>query len=235
MNIENIGLFPGQMPIGSAQALRKPRLALMGEFSAGKSTLANLLPRFYDPAAGSIKINDTDLRQMTLHSLRAMIAIVTQDTVLFNGTVRENIAYSNPSASLESVKAAAQAAQAHAFILAMPQGYDTSIGERGMNLSGGQRQRLSIARALLKNPPILILDEATSNLDTHSEAEVQVALENLMRSRTVLVIAHRLSTVKKANRILVLREGKVMEEGTHESLLKSGGLYKDLYDLQFRD
>jgi subfamily B ATP-binding cassette protein MsbA len=171
---------------------------------------------------------------MTLHSLRALIAIVTQDTVLFNGTVRENIAYADPGASLESVKAAAQAAQAHAFILAMPQGYDTNIGERGMNLSGGQRQRLSIARALFKDPPILILDEATSNLDTHSESEVQIALENLMRGRTVLVIAHRLSTVKKANRILVLREGKIMEEGTHESLLKSGGLYKDLYDLQFR-
>ena len=220
-------------------------VALVGQSGSGKSTLANLLPRFYDPAvsstsapsaqpAGRITINGTDLRKMTLHSLRAMIAIVTQDTVLFNGTVRENIAYSDPGASFESVKVAAQAAQAHAFILAMPQGYDTSIGERGMNLSGGQRQRLSIARAILKNPPILILDEATSNLDTHSESEVQIALENLMLGRTVLVIAHRLSTVKKANRILVLREGKIIEEGTHESLIKSGGPYKDLYDLQFR-
>lgn len=208
-------------------------VALVGQSGSGKSTLANLLPRFYDPAAGSIQVNGTDLRQMTLQSLRAMIAIVTQDTVLFNGTVLENIAYSDPNASLESVKSAARAAQAHAFITAMPQGYDTNIGERGMNLSGGQRQRISIARALLKNPPILILDEATSNLDTHSESEVQIALENLMSGRTVLVIAHRLSTVKKANRILVLREGKIMEEGTHDGLLKSGGLYKDLYDLQF--
>ncbi len=210
-------------------------VALVGQSGSGKSTLANLLPRFYDPASGSIQVNGTDLRKMTLHSLRAMIAIVTQDTVLFNGTVRENIAYSDPNASIETVIASAQAAQAHDFISAMPQGYDTNIGERGMNLSGGQRQRLSIARAILKNPPILILDEATSNLDTHSEFEVQIALENLMRGRTVLVIAHRLSTVKKANRIIVLREGKVMEEGTHDALLKSGGLYKDLYDLQFRE
>ncbi len=210
-------------------------VALVGQSGSGKSTLANLLPRFYDPASGSIKVNDTDLRKMTLHSLRAMIAIVTQDTVLFNGTVRENIAYADPSASSEAVIAAAQAAQAHDFISAMPNGYDTNIGERGMNLSGGQRQRISIARALLKNPPILILDEATSNLDTHSEFEVQVALENLMRARTVLVIAHRLSTVKKASRIIVLREGKIMEEGAHDALLKSGGLYKDLYDLQFRE
>ena len=206
----------------------------MGQSGSGKSTLANLLPRFYDPAGGSISINGTDLRKMTLHSLRSMIAIVTQDTILFNGTVRENIAYADPAAPLEKVIAAAQAAQAHDFISAMPNGYDTNIGERGMNLSGGQRQRLSIARAILKDPPILVLDEATSNLDTHSEFEVQIALENLMRARTVLVIAHRLSTVKKANRIIVMREGKIAEEGTHDGLLKSGGLYKDLYDLQFK-
>ncbi len=209
-------------------------VALVGQSGSGKSTLANLLPRFYDPAGGSISINGTDLRKMTLHSLRSMIAIVTQDTILFNGTVRENIAYADPAAPLEKVIAAAQAAQAHDFISAMPNGYDTNIGERGMNLSGGQRQRLSIARAILKDPPILVLDEATSNLDTHSEFEVQIALENLMRARTVLVIAHRLSTVKKANRIIVMREGKIAEEGTHDGLLKSGGLYKDLYDLQFK-
>lgn len=209
-------------------------LAIVGQSGSGKSTLVNLLPRFYDPAGGAVMVNGTDLRKMTLHSMRAMIAIVTQETILFNGTVRENIAYANPAASLEQVQAAAQAAQAHEFISALPLGYDTSIGERGMNLSGGQRQRVSIARALLKNPPILILDEATSNLDTQSEFEVQIALENLMKGRTVFVIAHRLSTVKKANRIIVMREGEIMEEGTHEGLLKSGGLYKDLYDLQFR-
>lgn len=208
-------------------------VALVGQSGSGKSTLANLLPRFYDPSSGSIQINGTDIRKMTLQSLRALIAIVTQDTVLFSGTVRENIAYSDPNAPIEKVVAAAKAAQAHDFIMAAPHGYDTNIGERGMNLSGGQRQRLSIARALFKDPPILILDEATSNLDTHSESEVQIALENLMRGRTVLVIAHRLSTVKKANRILVLREGKIMEEGTHDALLQKRGLYKDLYDLQF--
>lgn len=186
-------------------------LAIVGQSGSGKSTLVNLLLRFYDPTGGAVKINGTDLKNMTLKSLRDMIAIVTQDTILFNGSVRENIAYANPQASREEVEAAAKAAQAHDFILAMSQGYETNIGDRGMNLSGGQRQRLSIARALLKNPPILILDEATSNLDTQSEAEVQVALENLMKGRTVLVIAHRLSTVKKANRIIVMRQGKLLK------------------------
>ncbi len=208
-------------------------LAIVGQSGSGKSTLVNLLPRFYDPSAGSVRVNGTDLRNMTLKSLRDMIAIVTQDTILFNGTVRENIAYANPQASMAEVETAAKAAQAHTFISAMPQGYDTNIGDRGMNLSGGQRQRLSIARALLKNPPILILDEATSNLDTQSEFEVQIALENLMKGRTVFVIAHRLSTVKKANRIIVMRHGKVIEEGTHDVLLAKNGIYKDLYDLQF--
>jgi subfamily B ATP-binding cassette protein MsbA len=208
-------------------------LAIVGQSGSGKSTLVNLLPRFYDPSTGAVRVNGTDLKNMTLKSLRDMIAIVTQDTILFNGTVRENIAYANPQASMVEVETAAQAAQAHTFISAMPQGYDTNIGDRGMNLSGGQRQRLSIARALLKNPPILILDEATSNLDTQSESEVQIALENLMKGRTVFVIAHRLSTVKKANRIIVMRHGKVIEEGTHEVLLAKNGIYKDLYDLQF--
>jgi len=208
-------------------------LAIVGQSGSGKSTLVNLLPRFYDPSSGAVRVNGTDLKNMTLKSLRDMIAIVTQDTILFNGTVRENIAYANPQASVAEVETAAQAAQAHTFISAMPQGYDTNIGDRGMNLSGGQRQRLSIARALLKNPPILILDEATSNLDTQSESEVQIALENLMKGRTVFVIAHRLSTVKKANRIIVMRHGKVIEEGTHDVLLAKNGIYKDLYDLQF--
>lgn len=208
-------------------------LAIVGQSGSGKSTLVNLLPRFYDPSSGAVRVNGTDLKDMTLKSLRDMIAIVTQDTILFNGTVRENIAYANPQASMGEVETAAQAAQAHTFISAMPQGYDTNIGDRGMNLSGGQRQRLSIARALLKNPPILILDEATSNLDTQSESEVQIALENLMKGRTVFVIAHRLSTVKKANRIIVMRHGKVIEEGTHDVLLAKNGIYKDLYDLQF--
>lgn len=208
-------------------------LALVGPSGSGKSTLVNLLLRFYDPVSGTVEINGKPLQAYTLSSLREKVGIVSQDTILFNMTVAENIAYGNPEASRERVVAAARAAHAHDFIQDLPQGYDTKMGERGLKLSGGQRQRISIARALLKNAPILILDEATSQLDTESERVVQSALENLMKNRTVFVIAHRLSTVQKADRIVVLESGRIVQEGNHESLLSQGGLYKKLYDLQF--
>jgi len=208
-------------------------VAFVGQSGVGKTTLVNLVPRFYDPTDGAVKINGTDIRDMTLKSLRNLIGIVAQETVLFNGTVRENIAYHNPEAPLEQVKKAAVAANASGFIESLPKGYDTSLGERGMKLSGGQRQRISIARAIFKDPPILILDEATSHLDTESEREVQAAIENLMRGRTVFVIAHRLSTIQRANRIIVLSDGKIIQEGTNDSLLAQDGAYKRLYDLQF--
>ncbi len=208
-------------------------LALVGMSGSGKTTLVNLLPRFYDPLSGAIRINGRDIRDLTLISLRDLIGIVNQETVLFNATVRENIAYGRPEASLEEVRVAAQAAYADHFIEAMPQGYDTPLGERGLKLSGGQRQRLSIARALLKNPPILIFDEATSHLDTESEREVQKALENAMQGRTVFVIAHRLSTIQRANRVFVMQDGNIIQEGTNDSLLQEGGVYKRLHGLQF--
>ena len=208
-------------------------LAIVGTSGSGKTTLVNLLPRFYDPTAGALKINGKDIRDFTLASLRQQIGIVTQETILFNATVRENIAYGKPEATLEEVKQAAQVAYAGHFIEVLPQGYDTPLGERGLKLSGGQRQRLAIARALLKNPPILIFDEATSHLDTESEREVQRALENAMQGRTVFVIAHRLSTIQRADRIIVLEAGKMIQEGTNQSLLREGGAYKKLHDLQF--
>lgn len=214
-------------------AKRNEVIAFVGASGSGKTTLMNLLLRFYDPQEGVIRINGLDIRDMTLHSLRQMIGIVSQETVLFNATVRENIAYGCPDASLEDIKRAAEIAYAQHFIEALPQGYDTPLGERGFKLSGGERQRLAIARALLKDPPILILDEATSHLDTQSEKEVQVALENLMKARTVFVIAHRLSTIQKAHRILVMNEGCIVQQGTNEFLLRLGGVYKKLYDLQF--
>ena len=208
-------------------------LAIVGPSGSGKTTLVNLLLRFYDPTGGAIKINGIDLRELNLHSLRSLSGIVSQDTVLFNATVAENIAYGCPDASPEAIRKAAEAAYAEGFIGELPRGYDTVVGERGLKLSGGQRQRLAIARAILKNPPILILDEATSHLDTESEREVQEALENLMEGRTVFVIAHRLSTIQRATKILVLDEGRIVQMGTNESLLKTGGVYKRLYDLQF--
>lgn len=208
-------------------------LAFVGPSGAGKTTLVNLLLRFYDPEKGVVKINGTDLRQFNLHSLRERIGGVSQETVLFNATVRENIAYGNSKATQKEIREAAEAAHAHSFIQALPKGYDTVIGERGTKLSGGQRQRLAIARAILRNPPILILDEATSHLDAESEREVQRALENLMQGRTVFVIAHRLSTIQRATKILVLEEGRIVQTGTNESLLRDGGVYKRLYDLQF--
>jgi ATP-binding cassette, subfamily B, bacterial MsbA len=209
-------------------------VALVGPSGAGKSTLVNLLPRFFDPTSGRLTIDGVDLRDLQLKSLRSLIGIVTQETVLFNDTVRRNIAYGRSDLPLERVREAAAAAYADEFIMELSNGYDTVIGESGMRLSGGQRQRLAIARALLKNAPILILDEATSHLDSESEALVQKALYNLMQGRTTLVIAHRLSTVTRADRIVVVEGGRIIEEGSHHELLALGGSYKRLFDLQFR-
>jgi subfamily B ATP-binding cassette protein MsbA len=209
-------------------------VALVGPSGAGKTTVVNLLPRFFDPEQGSIAIDGTDIRDLPLRNLRSLIGLVTQETILFNDTVRNNIAYGRSEVSLERVREAAAASYADEFIMALPQGYDTMIGEAGGQLSGGQRQRLAIARALLKNAPILVLDEATSQLDTESEASVQKALANLMQGRTTLVIAHRLSTVMSADAIVVIERGRIVERGTHGELLELGGLYKRLYDLQFR-
>ena len=208
-------------------------LAIVGSSGAGKSTLVHLLPRFFDVTSGRILVDGRDIRDVTLSSLRSQVGIVTQDTVLFNDTVRNNIAYGQPHVPMKEVEAAARAALAHDFILGLPAGYDTVIGERGVRLSGGERQRLAIARALLKNAPVLILDEATSALDSESEALVQSALHNLMSGRTVLVIAHRLSTVRRADRIVVIENGSIAEIGAHEDLMKELGTYRRLYELQF--
>jgi subfamily B ATP-binding cassette protein MsbA len=208
-------------------------VAFVGPSGAGKSTLVNLIPRFFDVTSGRILIDGHDVRDVTIASLRKQIGKVTQETILFNDTVRNNIAYGQPDVPLAKVEEAARMALAHEFILRMPEGYDTAIGEKGVRLSGGERQRLAIARAILKNAPILILDEATSALDTESEAFVQAALANLMEGRTVFVIAHRLSTVRKASRIVVLEEGRITEIGSHEQLLQRSGTYSRLYDLQF--
>jgi subfamily B ATP-binding cassette protein MsbA len=208
-------------------------LAVVGSSGAGKSTLVHLIPRFFDVTGGELALDGHDVREVTVASLRAQIGIVTQETVLFNDTVRNNIAYGQPSISQKDVEAAARAALAHDFIMGFPEGYDAVIGERGLRLSGGERQRIAIARALLKNAPILILDEATSALDTESESLVQSALHNLMSGRTVVVIAHRLSTVRRADRIVVLEDGTISDMGTHEELMKRFGTYRKLYDLQF--
>ena len=208
-------------------------VALVGMSGVGKSTLADLITRFYDATSGKIVLDGVDIRDVTLDSLRSQIGIVSQHTFLFNDTIRNNIAYGDTSKDMDQIVAAAKAAHAHDFIMAIPQGYDSIVGEMGMKLSGGQRQRLAIARALLKDAPILILDEATSSLDTKSERQVQGALENLMVRRTTLVIAHRLSTIRKANRIAVLVDGSIGEEGTHEELLNRKMAYSKLYSLQF--
>lgn len=210
-------------------------LALVGPSGAGKSTLVNLLPRFFDVNQGRILLDGHDLRDVTIASLRRLIGKVTQETVLFNDTVRNNIAYGQPDVPLSRVEEAARAALAHDFILRMPEAYDTVIGERGLRLSGGERQRLAIARAILKDAPILILDEATSALDVESEQFVQAALSNLMRGRTVLVIAHRLSTVRRADRIAVMEHGRITEIGSHDELLAQSGTYQRLYNLQFAE
>lgn len=208
-------------------------VALVGPSGAGKSTLADLIPRFYDVSTGSIVIDGQDIRNVTLHSLRSLMGVVTQDTILFNDTVRANIAYGQENINDEHVTAASKAANAQEFINELPEGLDTIIGEKGVKLSGGQRQRLAIARAIMKNPPILILDEATSALDTESERLVQEALETLMADRTVLVIAHRLSTVTNADKIIVLDKGQMKEMGTHDELIQQDGLYSHLYNIQF--
>jgi len=210
-------------------------VAIVGSSGAGKTTLASLIPRFFDVTRGRLLIDGHDVRDLKLDSLRAQIGIVTQETILFNDTAYNNICYGSQMASEEAVREAARAALAEDFILEMPEGYQTVIGERGQRLSGGQRQRIAIARALLKNPPILILDEATSELDTESEMLVQKALANLMQGRTVLVIAHRLSTVRRAERIIVLDHGTITEVGSHEDLVSRGGMYQKLHELQFVD
>jgi subfamily B ATP-binding cassette protein MsbA len=210
-------------------------VAIVGPSGAGKSTIVDLVPRFYDPIAGGIEIDGIDLRQIQVSALREHIGIVTQETILFNDTVRNNIAYGLDDCPLERIIDAAKAANAHAFISQMPQGYESRIGERGVKISGGERQRLALARAILKNPPILILDEATSALDTESEILVQEAIERLMSGRTSIVIAHRLSTVQHADRIIVVEGGQIVESGRHAELVKKkDGLYKKLFDMQFR-
>jgi len=209
-------------------------IAFVGPSGAGKSTIANLIPRFYDVNEGAILIDGHDIRDVTISSLREQIGIVPQETVLFSNTVLENIRYGRLDATDEEVVAAAKAANADAFIRELPEGYHTQIGERGLNLSGGQRQRMAIARAILKNPRILILDEATSALDTESEKIVQEALDQLMVGRTSFVIAHRLSTIFNADQIYVIDGGHIVEHGTHEELLRRGGLYSSLYHIQFK-
>lgn len=216
----------------SLQVNKGQMLAIVGPSGTGKTTLVDLIPRFYDPKRGRILIDGVDIRDITLKSLRQQIGIVTQETILFNDTIRNNILYGKPDASSEEVEEAAKQAYAHEFIQHLPSGYNTIIGDRGMKLSGGERQRIAIARALLKNPPILLLDEATSQLDTESERIVQEALNRLMYGRTTFVIAHRLSTVKSAHLIVVLDKGNIVEQGNHQELLGKGGLYQRLYEIQ---
>ena len=207
-------------------------IALVGSSGAGKSTLADLVPRFYDATDGQIKIDGVSLQSVEIDSLRALMGIVTQESILFNDSVAKNIAFAMPHANKEDIIAAAKIANAHSFIMELENGYDTNIGERGSKLSGGQRQRLSIARAVMKNPPILILDEATSALDSESEKLVQEAITNLMKNRTSIVIAHRLSTIQHADEILVMEKGRIIERGGHESLLAQNGTYSKLIAMQ---
>lgn len=213
--------------------LPKEKVALIGLSGAGKTTIVNLISRFYEPSSGRITIDDIDIRDVNLSSLRKQIGLVTQELILFNDTVRNNIAYGLDDTPMEKIVASAKAAEAHDFISELPEGYDTRIGERGGLLSIGQRQRLAIARALLKNPPILVLDEATSSLDSESERLIQIALENVMKDRTTFVIAHRLSTIRNADKILVLEKGRIAEIGSHRELYRKNGIYRKLYDLQF--
>ena len=223
LNRMNLDVAPGEV------------VALVGPSGAGKSTVVQLIPRFFDPTSGRILIDGIDLRDLRLRDLRSCMAAVPQETQLFSGTIMENLLLGKPEAAVAEVHAAAEAANAHDFIVGFPAGYETIVGERGVKLSGGQRQRVAIARALLNDPRILILDEATSSLDSESEATVQEALDRLMLGRTTLVIAHRLSTVRNADRLAVIDDGRIVQEGNHEELLAAGGLYADLYHLQFRD
>ncbi|CVK19968.1 lipid A export permease/ATP-binding protein MsbA [Sporomusa sphaeroides] len=231
----NFSYKPGEMALADVSLTVEPgqMVAIVGPSGAGKTTIANLIPRFYDPMSGRITIDGYDIKTVTLASLREQIGIVPQETVLFNGSVYENILYGDLKAGEAAILAAAKAANAHEFIIGMPEGYNTQIGERGSKLSGGQRQRIAIARAILKDPRVLILDEATSALDTESEKLVQDALDKLMVNRTSFVIAHRLSTVQRADIILVMDKGRIIERGIHEQLLTAGGLYSKLYQVQF--
>ena len=219
----DLDVFPGEI------------VALVGSSGSGKTTLVSLLPRFYEPTAGRILLDGVPLQSYTLQSLRAHIGIVSQDIVLFDDTIRNNIAFGRTGAADDEIERAATLAYAHDFIVRLPNGYSTMIGERGLKLSGGERQRIAIARAILRDPPLLILDEATSALDTESERIVQLALSNLMKNRTTLVIAHRLSTIQNADRIVVLDRGTIAEIGSHDNLLRQGGLYRRLHAMQFQD
>jgi subfamily B ATP-binding cassette protein MsbA len=216
------------LTVGSGQLV-----ALVGKSGSGKTTLTNLLLRFYDPQRGTVRIGGADIRQVGLKDLRRQVALVAQETILFNDTIRKNIALGRPGASDAEIEAAAKHAFAHEFIMSKPHGYDTVVGEKGAALSGGQRQRIAIARAILKDAPILVLDEATNSLDAESERAVQAALDELMQGRTTICIAHRLSTIQKADLIVVLQAGRIVETGTHEELLQSRGIYCKLYELQF--
>jgi ATP-binding cassette subfamily B protein len=210
-------------------------IALIGPTGSGKTSLVNLIPRFYDVKQGAVLVDGHDVRKLDLVSLRKQIGIVLQTSLLFSESIRENIAYGRPDATAEEVFAAARAAQAHEFINELPEGYETVVGERGITLSGGQRQRVAIARALLMNPRILILDDSLSSVDTQTEKLIQEALDTLMEGRTTFVIAHRLSTVRRADLILVMDKGRIVQQGRHDELLQKGGLYREIYDLQLKD